>query len=53
MQCAVIEYARNVVGLKGANSKEFDENPTYPVIDIMLEQKNVKRLWRDNEIRSL
>ena len=25
MQCAVIEYARNVVGLKGANSKEFDE----------------------------
>lgn len=42
MQCAVIEYARNVVGLKGANSKEFDENPTFPVIDIMLEQKNVK-----------
>ena len=42
MQCAVIEYARNVVGLKGANSKEFDENPIYPVIDIMLEQKNVK-----------
>ena len=42
MQCAVIEYARNVVGLKGANSKEFDENPAYPVIDIMLEQKNVK-----------
>jgi len=42
MQCAVIEYARNVAGLKGANSKEFDENPTYSVIDIMLEQKNVK-----------
>ena len=42
MQCAVIEYARNVVGLKGANSKEFDENPAYPVIDIMPEQKNVK-----------
>jgi CTP synthase len=42
MQCTVIEYARNVVGLKGANSKEFDENPAYPVIDIMLEQKNVK-----------
>lgn len=42
MQCAVIEYARNVVGLKGANSKEFDETPTHPVIDIMLEQKNVK-----------
>lgn len=42
MQCAVIEYARNVVGLKGANSKEFDESATYPVIDLMLEQKNVK-----------
>ncbi|MCM1338589.1 MAG: CTP synthase, partial [Muribaculaceae bacterium] len=42
MQCAVIEYARNVAGLKGANSKEFDENAAHPVIDIMLEQKNVK-----------
>jgi CTP synthase len=42
MQCAVIEYARNVVGLNGANSKEFDESATYPVIDLMLEQKNVK-----------
>ena len=42
MQCAVIEYARNVVGLKDANSKEFDEGATYPVIDLMVEQKNVK-----------
>ena len=42
MQCAVIEYARNVVGLKGANSAEFDENAQYPVIDLMLEQKNVQ-----------
>ena len=42
MQCAVIEYARNVVGLKGANSAEFDENAPYPVIDLMLEQKNVQ-----------
>lgn len=41
MQCAVIEFARNVVGLKGANSTEFDENTPYPVIDLMLEQKNV------------
>ena len=41
MQCAVIEYARNVAGLKGANSAEFDENAQYPVIDLMLEQKNV------------
>ncbi len=42
MQCTVIEYARNVVGLKDANSKEFDEGATYPVIDLMTEQKNVK-----------
>ncbi len=41
MQCAVIEYARNVVGLEDANSKEFDENCKNPVIDLMLEQKNV------------
>ena len=42
MQCAVIEYARHVAGLKGANSTEFDENCTYPVIDLMAEQKNIK-----------
>ena len=42
MQCAVIEYARNVVGLEDANSKEFDEGATHPVIDLMTEQKSVK-----------
>ncbi len=42
MQCAVIEYARNVVGLKDANSMEFNENTPYPVIDLMTEQKNVE-----------
>ena len=42
MQCAVIEYARNVVKLEGANSKEFDENAKHPVIDLMQEQKNVQ-----------
>ncbi len=42
MQCTVIEYARNVLGLKGANSTEFDENAQHPVIDLMLEQKNVQ-----------
>ena len=42
MQCAVIEYARNVAGIKDANSTEFDENAANPVIDLMLEQKNVK-----------
>lgn len=42
MQCAVIEYARNVAGLKGANSTEFDEGTKHPVIDLMLEQKHIK-----------
>ena len=42
MQCAVIEYARNVAKISGANSTEFDENAQNPVIDLMLEQKNVK-----------
>ena len=42
MQCAVIEYARNVVGLKNANSMEFNENTPYPVIDLMTEQKHVE-----------
>lgn len=41
MQCAVIEFARNVLGYKDANSTEFDENSNYPVIDLMLSQKNV------------
>ena len=40
MQMAVIEYARNVLGLSGANSTEFGETP-YPVIDIMEDQKDV------------
>ena len=40
MQMTVIEYARNVCGLNGANSAEFGETP-YPVIDIMEEQKKV------------
>lgn len=40
MQMSVIEYARNVLGLEGANSTEFGETP-YPVIDIMEDQKNI------------
>ena len=35
MQVAVIEYARNVAGLKGAHSSEFDNNSSYKVIDFM------------------
>ena len=41
MQCAVIEFARNVVGLKGANSTEFDKDTPYPVICLLDEQKNI------------
>lgn len=41
MQLAVVEFARNVCGLKGANSSEFDEKTPYPVIDLMEEQKAV------------
>ena len=43
LQCAVIEYARNVVGLENANSSEFDAGSEYPVIDIMENQKSVKQ----------
>ncbi|HZD59565.1 MAG TPA: CTP synthase [Anaerolineae bacterium] len=42
MQCAVVEYARNVVGLEGANSSEFDPRTPYPVIDLLPEQKSVE-----------
>ncbi|MCK6612934.1 MAG: CTP synthase [Ignavibacteriaceae bacterium] len=43
MQCAIIEYARNVCGLKHANSSEFKKNK-YSVIDLMHEQKSVKNM---------
>ncbi len=42
MQCAVIEYARNVAGLDGANSSEFDESCEHPVIALMSEQEDVQ-----------
>ncbi|MBP2665307.1 MAG: pyrG [Firmicutes bacterium] len=41
MQCAVIEFARNVCGLTGAHSSEFDSQTPYPVIDLMPEQATV------------
>jgi CTP synthase len=44
MQIAVIEYARNVCGLKDANSTEFDKGTAAPVISMMEEQKKVKQL---------
>jgi CTP synthase len=42
MQCAVIEFARNVLGLRAAHSTEFNPDTKYPVIDMMVEQKKVK-----------
>jgi CTP synthase len=41
MQMAVIEYARNVLGLKDAHSTEMDPNTPNPVIDLMEEQKKI------------
>ncbi len=41
MQCAVIEFARNVVGLEGAHSFEMNPETAYPVIDLMNSQKDV------------
>ena len=41
MQCTVIEYARDVLGWADANSTEFDEKTTHPVIDLMEEQRGV------------
>lgn len=44
MQCAVIEFARNVIGLKEANTTEIDVNTPYPVIDLMEEQKDLNEM---------
>jgi len=41
MQMAVIEYARNVVGLQGAHSTEMDAATEYPVINLMEDQKDI------------
>jgi CTP synthase len=41
MQCAVIEYARNVCGWESAHSTEFDPESEHPVIDLMEEQKRI------------
>jgi len=42
MQCAVSEFARNVLGYENANSTEFDKETKYNVIDLMEDQKKVK-----------
>ena len=44
MQCAVIEFARNVIGFKEAHSTEINSDTSYPVISMMEEQKELKNL---------
>ena len=44
MQMMVIEFARNVLGLSDANSREIDEKTTHNVIDIMEEQKSITQM---------
>jgi CTP synthase len=41
MQCAVVEYARNVLGLQGAASTEWNAQTPHPVIDMMADQKQI------------
>ncbi len=44
MQCAVIEFARNVIGFTDAHSVEMFPSTTHPVIDMMEEQKQIKNM---------
>ncbi len=44
MQCAAIEFTRNVLKLKGAHTTEIDTTSPYPVIDLMEDQKKIKNL---------
>ena len=44
MQCMVIEFARNVLGLTDANSTEMDHSTPYNVIDLMEEQKSISNM---------
>ena len=47
LQCMVIEYARTVAGLEGANSLEFDESTPHPVVSTMADQRDVVSGDRD------
>ena len=44
MQCAVVEFARNVLGLSDAHSTEIKEYTPHPVIDLMGEQKSITNM---------
>ncbi len=42
LQCMVIEFARNIIGYKDANSSEFNKDTSSPVIHLMVEQETIK-----------
>ena len=42
LQCAIIDFSRNICGMKDANSTEFNKQTKYPVIDLMESQKAIK-----------
>ncbi|HKG35223.1 MAG TPA: CTP synthase, partial [Solirubrobacterales bacterium] len=44
MQIAVVEFARSIAGMDGANSAEFDPETPYPVVDLLPEQKEVSEM---------
>lgn len=44
MQCAVIEYGRNVLGLDGAHSTEFDKDTSHPVICLLNDQREITQM---------
>lgn len=43
MQCAVVEFCRNIIGLDDASSTEVNSEATHPVIDLMTEQKTIRK----------
>ncbi|MBZ2279002.1 MAG: CTP synthase [Buchnera aphidicola] len=49
MQIAIIEFAKNVAGIKDANSTEFDPECKYPVIDLIKKQKNANNTLKYNK----
>lgn len=44
MQCACIDFSRNVLGLEGAHTTEIETDTSYPVIDLMEDQKKIKNM---------
>lgn len=50
MQLMVIEYARNVCGMKGANSTEFDKKTEFPVIMLLPEQEKISMMGGTNRL---